>query len=435
MEKPPKTEFDSDMISLFSNEEAMASIKKILEEYLYWDKAKYQQVTNVSPERIWSAAKFRRLSGSKTIELGSEAFTFHITESMNMLLHQFDLELGGRLGASSKLMSEDKNRFLLSSIMEEAIASSMIEGAVTTRKEAKEMLRKKKGPKSISDRMIINNYNTIRFILENKERELSIDLLLEVHRSMCDGTLDDQNDIGKVRTSDDVNVVDTSKGEIVYRPPNQKRLPGLLSDYIDLFNHSPKVGFVHPIVMGSILHFLIGFIHPFVDGNGRTARAIFYWYLLKNGYWLMEYLSISRVIYQSKTQYEKAFLYAEYDGLDIGYFIHYQLRTLHLAKKELHNYLERKMDEKAELRTFQRIRELNSRQAQVLLWLEQDPDRIMTINEMASRMAVMYQTARRDLLGLIDLGFMEQIDLDKKSKGFVRASNFSTVLTSSIANG
>ncbi|WP_366511954.1 Fic family protein [Maribacter sp.] len=50
------------------------------------------------------------------------------------------------------------------------------------------------------------------------------------------------------------------------------------------FNNNPKKNFIHPIVKASILHFLIGYIHPFVDGNGRTARAIFYWYLLKNGY-------------------------------------------------------------------------------------------------------------------------------------------------------
>lgn len=46
---------------------------------------------------------------------------------------------------------------------------------------------------------------------------------------------------------------------------------------------------------------MIAYMHPFVDGNGRTARALFYWYMLKSGYWLTEYLSISRVIAKSKS--------------------------------------------------------------------------------------------------------------------------------------
>ena len=59
---------------------------------------------------------------------------------------------------------------------------------------------------------------------------------------------------------------------------------------------------------------MLAFIHPFVDGNGRTARSLVYWYMMKKGYWLTEYLSISRIIYRNKAQYEKAFLYTEADA-------------------------------------------------------------------------------------------------------------------------
>jgi Fic family protein len=66
---------------------------------------------------------------------------------------------------------------------------------------------------------------------------------------------------------------------------------------------------------------MIGWIHPFTDGNGRTARAIFYWYMLKKGYWL-ENLSISRIIKDTlKLNMKKSILYSEADGNDLGYFI------------------------------------------------------------------------------------------------------------------
>lgn len=96
---------------------------------------------------------------------------------------------------------------------------------------------------------------------------------------------------------------------------------------------------------------MIGFIHPFVDGNGRTARALFYWYLLKKGYWLTEYLSISRMILKSKVQYANAYLYTEHDEMDVGYFIHYQLHIMALAFESLQEYLKRKSEEKSRLRS------------------------------------------------------------------------------------
>ena len=42
-----------------------------------------------------------------------------------------------------------------------------------------------------------------------------------------------------------------------------------------------------------LLHFWLAYDDPFLDGNGRTARILFFWLLRKHGYWLAEYLSIS----------------------------------------------------------------------------------------------------------------------------------------------
>jgi Fic family protein len=55
----------------------------------------------------------------------------------------------------------------------------------------------------------------------------------------------------------------------------------------------PPDKFIHPVVRAIILHFMIGCGHLFVDGNGRTARALFYWSVLHQKYRLMEFISIS----------------------------------------------------------------------------------------------------------------------------------------------
>jgi len=85
--------------------------------------------------------------------------------------------------------------------------------------------------------------------------------------------------------------------------------------------------------------------HPFEDGNGRTARALFYWSMLRHGYRLTEFLSISSLLNRAPGRYGRAFLYTETDGLDAAYFVLNQLRIILRAIDELHAYLARKVRE------------------------------------------------------------------------------------------
>ena len=227
--------------------------------------------------------------------------------------------------------------------MEEAISSSQMEGAATTRKVAKEMLRKKIAPKDKSQQMIFNNYQTIQFIIANKEKPLTEELLLEVHRLMTENTLEKPEYAGHFRTNDDVVVENGITHEIVHIPPACTDIPEFISQLCAFFNGNDGGNFfIHPIIRGITIHFMLAFVHPFADGNGRTARAIFYWYMLKQGYWLTEYLSISRIISRSKKSYEKTFMYSEADGNDMGYFVSYNLRVLDLAFKDFQQYIKRK---------------------------------------------------------------------------------------------
>ena len=90
---------------------------------------------------------------------------------------------------------------------------------------------------------------------------------------------------------------------------------------------------------------MIGYDHPFVDGNGRTARALFYWIMAREGYWLMEYISISRVIKMAPAQYMYAYLHTETDSNDVTYFIIHQLEVIKKAIRDLHSYLAHKTGE------------------------------------------------------------------------------------------
>lgn len=409
-------------------------VQQLNNPYLYWDKIKYKKTNlSISAKELWAIAKLSRLHGEKIVSFGPYTFSFNNTDSIQKALHEFDMNIGGNLGSKNIIPSEDKKRYLVSSIMEEAIASSQIEGAVTTRKKAKEMLRKKARPRNRSEQMIVNNYETIRHIAAIKHKPLTIEGLLEVHRLITSQTLDDGNDEGIFRDNNEINVVDSVDGEIVHTPPSFEEVPGLMNDLIRFFNHADEDKFIHPIIKGCIVHFMIGYIHPFVDGNGRTARALFYWFLLKNGYWLTEYLSISRLIVKRKNQYAMAFLYTETDENDLTYFIDYKIKTMQLAFEELRNYIARKIKEKKEVTAFQKISGINERQAILLKLLHDEPDLLLNVKEVEVRLNISNQTARTDLQGLVNMGFLEQTDLNKKSKGFYRSDNFHLLVQSAAA--
>jgi Fic family protein len=420
-----------DIIALQAEEYVKAFIRSVNEEYLYWDKIKYQKTEPpIRPETLCALTKLSRLINEKKIQIGEYTFKFNTTDKIQKNLHEFDLNLGGNLGSQGLIPEEDKKRYLISSIMEEAIASSQIEGAVTARKHAKDMLRKESKPKNKSEQMIVNNFATIKHIVNIKDEPLTKERLFEIHRLITHQTLDDSNDEGKYRKSNEVDVIDAIDGEIVYSPPDFHQLPKLMNELFLFFNKEDKNTFIHPIVKACIIHFLIGFIHPFVDGNGRTARALFYWYLLKKGYWLTEYLSISRMIIKSKSQYAKAYLYTEIDDLDLTYFIHYKVKTMQLAFEDLRKYIERKINEKKQVGVFQKINGINERQALIIKWVNEDPEIVLSVKEIENKFNVANQTARTDLDILEERGFLTVKNINKKTKAYFKSPNFDSLIES-----
>lgn len=398
--------------------------------YPYWEKFKYHTAKwDGDPKTLWAYNKFLRTKSQVHLSIFDSPnfhFTLNSPSKILQLLHEFDMNLGGKLEGGGLIPPEDKNRFLISSIMEEAIASSQLEGAVTTREVAKEMLKSERKPRNISEKMILNNYLTIKKIAELKNKKFSKQLIQEIHSTIAKDTLETQGKEGVWRTNNNVNVVDSDSGNIVYSPPSFEQIEELMDAFCEFANDSSnKAVFIHPIAKAIILHFLIGYIHPFVDGNGRTARAIFYWYLMSKGYWLVEYLSISRIIVRSPVKYAKSYLYTEYDENDLTYFVYFNLRAMNLAMIDLQNYIKRKIDEKKSLYSLIKFENINERQAEILRELINYPDKAFTIKGIQNQFAITYQTARTDLTGLVQLGYLQINDLNKKIL-FFKSKTFDT---------
>lgn len=419
-------------IQLLTNPQMQPLFQRINSEYLYWDKVKPIVPNGIDKHILWQAVRIQRKLNAQDIQFGKYTFHFTITKNMLALLHDFDMNFGGSLGTQSIIPNSDKNYYLISSIMEEAIASSQMEGASTTRRIAKDMLRKQLKPINKSQQMIVNNFETINKISKNKQLAFSIDSLLDIHHSIVNKTLDNHDDEGVFRNNNDIFVVDGIRGYVAHTPPSFTEIHEMIEDLCNFANNDNNDNFIHPIIKGIIIHFVLAFIHPFVDGNGRTARSLFYWYMIKKGYWLTEYLSISRIIYTNKTAYEKAFLYTENDGNDVSYFIQYHLEVMKKAFEDLKKYLQRKIDEQQNLLRFSGISNINERQRYVLRTISESKRTLFTPKELATQFDISVRSARTDLQSLVDMGFLSQTNLNKRAMGYIKSARFEQLLTETL---
>ena len=406
------------------------------DRYAYWTEVKYRYKgieLPLTPRLLWGYLKSQRRAAGIAISprYGLRLF---VTAQMQGQLYELDQLLQADRFVAELIPPAHKRRYLMSALMEEAIRSSQIEGAATTRRVAKEMLRKNITPRDRSQRMILNNYRTMALLQEQRNAEMTEELLLQIHRSMVRGTLEHSADEGRFRTEeDDVYVANELTKEVVHTPPPASELSDFMQFFLSLCNDREQPTFIHPILRGIIIHFLIGYMHPFVDGNGRTARALFFWYMLRSGYSLLEYLSISQVIYEGKSQYEEAYLKVETDDLDLGYFVQYHLRVLRRSIESFKSYTEQKLKEQESLTPLLRIGGLNERQLHILRLYQESDALSLTGGEVVQRFGVTLATAKSDLKGLVERGFLDEIAYNKVKRGYLKSSRFDDLLEEGLS--
>ena len=387
------------------------------ERYLHWDKLRHLKPPNGlnSEEWWWRIKLLEREQSMRRLALAGAngiSFRYSLPDSLLRSLHHVDQRCSGEV-AMAEVVTSDRQagqRYLVNSLMEEAIRSSQLEGATTSRLVAKELLRSGREPKDRSERMILNNYRALQFMRDEMGGALSPDSVLELHRIVTDGTLADPSAAGRLQRPGEerVAVYDRDDGRRIHRPPPAEELPQRLQLLCDFANEDENSEqFVHPVIRAILLHFCLAYDHPFEDGNGRTARILFFWSMRERGYWLVEYLPISKILREAPARYERAFLETETDEGDATYFLLYQLQTIEQSIEELHSYLGRKIVEVKEVEELIHVGDdFNHRQITLLSDALRHPDSSYSFGEHAEMNRVTHETARSDLSRLADRGLL-----------------------------
>lgn len=385
--------------------------------YLPWDQVRYKTPPDgLTPEEWWLGIRMGRTSLQRELPLDTKdhiPFTYALPDEVLKLLDEITRRASGQIAVSELVTNPaTRDRYIVNSLIEEAITSSQLEGASTTRPVAKEMLRTGRPPKDKSERMILNNYQAMQRISEVRDQELTPELVCEIHRIVTDETLEDPVSAGRIQSNPDPAdrvAVYGQNEQLIHTPPPVEELPERLQSLCKFANaRSEDQTWVPPVLRAITVHFMFGYDHYFEDGNGRTARALFYWCMLRNGYWLSEFLTISSILKKAPSQYIRSYVFTEQDEGDLTYFHLYHLGVILRAIDELDAYLARKI---ADLRaTKSRLNaisgEFNHRQLALLESALKNPAQSFTVASHSSSHNVSGEAARQDLQDLERRGLL-----------------------------
>jgi Fic family protein len=384
--------------------------------YLAWDEFRHRPRPGSWPtERLWSLVKLRRSSTARPlpglVTNAGKPFRLVVSDPLLAALQRIDTRSSLWPVSAPTSGSEDVDRaYRFRVAIEEAFHSSAIEGAVTTRRVAADMIRSGREPRTRSERMVLNNFRTLERLAEWSREPLTPELVCRLHASITDATLADESSVGRLRAADDVVVQEAATGDVVHVPPPHVELPERVQRLCDFANaEDGKESFLHPLLRSIVLHHQLAYDHPFVDGNGRTARALFMWSILRRGYWWFRSLSISRAIDAARGAYYAAFRYVQGDEADVTYFVRQQVRCVEQELERLGAHVARtaRLEMLARERAHVEAR-LNSRQVALLDHALRHDDVEYTFEDHARYHAVTYPTAWHDLTTMEGAGLLER---------------------------
>lgn len=382
-------------------------IQQFMDRYLTREEIAYRLPVSLPITKFWPMMDKARKDASIVLPLKTQDGDFFRFVVNSTIETQCDAVAA--MARRSYLLDTLPPEIVEEATIDEAVWSSVIEGAFTSRAEAAKIIRQDKLPANKSEQMIKNNYQAMLYVLEHLEEPITAQTLIDIAGIVTRNASDEVVD--GFRT---VPVYVTGREGVIYTPPAADQVPGMMDDLLNFIQNSE----LHPLFKACIAHFYFVYVHPFTDGNGRTARALSYMMLLRTGYDFFRYFSVSGLIAEERNSYYKSMRYVEASGDDMTYFVDYYSAMLARSVDRMEKHLLRHVLADKTMHELEVSGLLNDRQMKGARWLLEGDAGSVTVEVWKKKYKTATETARQDLLLLCEAGILERT-LDGRKAVFV----------------
>ena len=382
-------------------------IAQFMERYLSRQEIIHRLPVSISIQQFWPELEKERRKRSQKLPLlaqDGKPFWFVLTGGIEKQCDAI-AELARR---DIAFTGPEFDALFQDAVVDEAVYSSVIEGAFTSREQAVDFIRQNKQPRNKSEQMVKNNYDALTYVLEHLEDEISEETILQIANIVTRSAAEVQ-----VTGYRDGAVYVTGREGVVYTPPQTDAVPEMMRSLVTFIQKSE----LHPLLKACIAHFYFVYIHPFGDGNGRTARALSYMMLLQSGYDFFRYFSISGIVAEERGKYYRSMRNVEDSDGDMTYFIDAYSGMLARTVEQMENHLKYHVIAGQKLKELEQNSTLNERQLKGAKWLLESSGSNVTVEIWRKKYKVVTETARRDLLALCDAGLLVR-ELDGRKAVF-----------------
>jgi Fic family protein len=331
----------------------------------------------------------------------NKKFWFFPSDSLTRKLNEIErlgLDLYNRINQQALF----REAFFMDSTIEEAITSAIYEGAHSTRAQAQQLIASGNKPKNKDEWMLVNNFRAMNWVQQHRDEAVSEELILQLHRIVTENTME----------GDDVNFSGKFRNDKIFVGPHEgvehAHIRQAIAEAITLTTQNPR--YIHPLIRGILVHYFIAYIHPFFDGNGRTARALFYFKAMRNKLDYIQLLSVSAYLKEHGSQYEKAFEKVVSNDFDVTYFIDFCLDSIHSALTAV----SKKVSYLLRVNALREQLGLSPNQVGLLQRMALQRFRTVSSEEYAAQISMSREAARQELKALAEHGLIDEAKSGKK---------------------
>lgn len=371
-------------------------ISQFMDRYLPRREILHRLPVTVSIGQFWPELEAARRGQSQTLPLKDqrgEPFWFVLNRSIEQQCNV----IAALARRDVAFTGPEFDALYEEAVVDEAVYSSVIEGAFTSREQAMDFLRRNRTPRSKSEQMIKNNYDALTCVLEHLDEPICEETILAIARIVTRSAAEVQ-----VTGYREGMVYVTGREGVVYTPPRAEVVPEMMRALVKFIRESE----LHPLLKACIAHFYLVYVHPFGDGNGRTARALSYMILLQAGYDFFRYVSVSGVVAEERGRYYRAMRSVEESDGDMTYFIDAYSAMLARTVQKMEDHLKYHVLAGQKLKALEADGSLNERQLRGARWLLESASTSVTVEAWRKKYEVVTETARRDLLALCAAGVL-----------------------------